>query len=191
MRMAEHLRRRLGALRASSPAGLGAGFSAMPFESATRSGLRGFYVRPIEGIKRPLICVNAATHPVVMASSFWHELGHHLSARLFDSRRRELDLSFSTSYHRHLEDPAETGADMGSVLAAYPRAAAGRLFAPWLRRSVAPDTDSLVGILRPHLRAVSGFDFERRFSAIQNLRYLAAMIHFGNLRWALLSQFEI
>ncbi len=170
---------------------LGAGFNAIPFENANRSGLRGFYVRPIEGLKRPLICVNAATHPVVMASSFWHELGHHLSARLFDDRRRELDLSFSTNYHRHLEDPAETAADMVSVLAAYPRAAAVRLFAPWLRRSLAPDTDSLIATLRPHLHAVSGFDFEGRFSAIQNLRYLAAMIHFGNLRWALLSQFEI
>lgn len=170
---------------------LGAGFNAMPFQTGSRSGLRGFYMRPVEGLKQPIICVNAATHPVVMASSFWHELGHHLSARLFDDHRRELEFSFSTNYSSHLEDGAETAADMVSVLAAYPRPAAKRLFAPWLRLGVAPDTDSLLSTLRPHLHAVSGFDFEGRFSAIQNLRYLAAMIHFGNLRWALLSQFEI
>lgn len=170
---------------------LGAGFNAMPFDDASRSGLRGFYIRRSEVIKRPLICVNAATHPVVMASSFWHELGHHLTARLFDNSSSQLNLSFSTNYHHHLKDPAETAADMVSVLAAYPHSTAIRLFAPWLDQGLAPNADSLVGTLRPHLHSVSGFDFERRFSAIQNLRYLSAMVHFGNLRWALLSEFDI
>jgi hypothetical protein len=172
-------------------AGLGAEFHAIPFTENSRSGLRGFYIRRGEKIRNPLIYVNAAIHPVVMASSFWHELGHHLTARMFDDDRQKLDLSFTTSYHLHLSDPLETSADLFSILVAYPKPVATQLFARWLGDRSAPDVDSLLTTLRPHLRAICGFDVDERFSAADNLRHLAAIIHFGKLRWALLSEFEI
>lgn len=172
-------------------ASAGAQCVAGPFEATQQSRLRGFYLRQAEGIKRPLIWVNTATPQVVTAVSFWHELGHHLTARLFDDCRHELHLSFGINYHLHLRDPLETAADMLSVLAAYPKPAAERLFSRSLKSGVAPDADSLLARLRLYLRSVSGFDFERGARRIDNLRHAAAMIHFGKLRWALLSEFDI
>lgn len=170
---------------------LGAGLNATPFAPDGGTGLRGFYVRQGDGIKRPLIYLNTADHPVVMASAFWHELGHHLTARLFDDQRSELRLSFTTNYHLHLNDPLEASADILPILVGYPKAQATRLFARSLRGGSPPNIDLLVAKLRSHLHSISKFEFDPRFSAIQNLRYLAAMIHCGKLRWALLSEFDI
>lgn len=170
---------------------LGTEFSASRFSHDERSGLRGFYVRQGNGIKRPLICLNTAGHPVVMVSAFWHEVGHHLTSRMFDDRKGEIRLSLTSSYHLHLNDPLETAADVLPTLIAYPRPAAARLFARSLRDGTVPNIAGLVARLRSHLRAISHFEFSEEFSATQNLRYLTAMIHSGKLRWAVLSEFDI
>ncbi len=178
---------RLGQIATS----LGTGFNASPFAHDPRTGLRGFYIRQGGRIRRPLICLNTAGHPVVMISAFWHELGHHLTARMFDDRRRDLALSFATNHHLHLNDPLEAAADILPILVAYPKTRATQLFARSLREESPPDFDLLVAKLRSHLHSISGFEFDARFTATQNLRYLAAMVHCGKLRWALLSEFEI
>lgn len=171
--------------------GLGSGFSASTFAHDGRTGLRGFYIPRSDEMRRPLICLNTAGHPVAMVSAFWHELGHHLTARMFDDRSGELSLSSTTNYHLHLNDPLETTADILPVLVAYPKTLATRLFARSLREGSLPDIGSLVAKLRSHLHSICGFGFNSRFSATENLRYLAAMIHSGKLRWALLSEFEL
>jgi hypothetical protein len=172
-------------------AGLGAGFQASDFNGSSGRGLRGFYVKDGAALKRPLICVNTASHPVAVAAAFWHELGHHLTSRTLDVDHRQPNLSFTSNYHKHLDDPWEAAADIVPVLAAYPKAAARRLFGRFLARGETPDINQLVSKARPHLRFVSGFFFQRRFSAKENLHYLAGMIHYVKLRWVLLAEYGI
>lgn len=169
---------------------LGAGFQASDFNGSNGRGLRGFYVKDDATLKRPLICVNTASHPVAVAAAFWHELGHHLTSRTLDVGH-ELNLSFSSNYHNHVDDPWEIAADMVPVLAAYPKSAARRLFGNFLKRGEAPDFNQLISKAKPHLRSVSGFFFQRRFSAKENLHYLAGMIHYVKLRWVLLAEYGI
>ena len=179
--------RRLAAVAAD----LGARFRASRFEGEGKS-LRGFYVDDPDVSKGPLICVNTACHPVAVASAFWHELGHHLTSRTFDvSHPVELQLSFSSTYEDHLGNPLEIAADILSALAVYPRPVAQRLFRGFGESGGAPNIESLVLKARAHLRSVSGFDFKRGVPATENLQYLAGMIHFIRLRWALLAEYEI
>src|SRR5579863_6029990 len=58
-------------------------FKAAPNEGDDGLALRGFYVTRKEGIlKRPLIYVNTAHHPLAISSTFCHEVGHHMSSEL-------------------------------------------------------------------------------------------------------------
>jgi len=169
---------------------LGAHLRTERFEGDAGKSLRGFYIDDRAVAKSPLICVNTASHPVAVASAFWHEVGHHLSSRVFgaaDGARLSLD----SSYAEHLDQPAEIAADVVSTLAAYPRKAARRLFSRFVKAGTVPNTDALLTAARAHLRAVAGFDFQRGVRASENLRYLAGMIHFIQLRWVLFSEYEI
>jgi len=58
-------------------------FNAAPNEGDDGLALRGFYVTRQEGmLKRPLIYVNTAHHPLAVSSTFCHEVGHHLSSEI-------------------------------------------------------------------------------------------------------------
>ncbi len=176
-------------------ADMGVVLQANPFEGSTGRALRGFYVDDGELLKRPLIGVNTAGHPVSVAAAFWHEIGHHLTNRLWGCHHEQLNLNFGMNYQEHLKDPREIGADMVMVLAAYPNAAARRLFGERDSDNVGPeqeqDHDRLVSKVIPHFRALTGFEFEARFSAKINLHYLAGIIHAAKLRRALLLGFDI
>jgi hypothetical protein len=169
---------------------LGARFQAGRFEGEAGRSLRGFYIDDPGISRRPLICVNAANHPVAVASAFWHELGHHLTNRTFDVSL-PLQLSFSSSYEDHLGNPLEIAADMVSALAVYPKPVAQHLFGGFVKTGKAPDIDGLVSIAKMHLRSVAGFDFQPSVPATENLHYLAGMMHFISLRWALFSEYKI
>jgi hypothetical protein len=169
---------------------LGVRFQAERFEGEAGKSLRGFYVDDRSISKSPLICVNTANHPVAVASAFWHEMGHHLIDHAFDVSH-PTQLAFSSSYEDHLGNPLEIGADMVSVLAAYPRPAAQQLFGGFVNAGRTPDIDTLVSKARTHLRRVAGYDFQLGAPATENLHYLAGMIHFINLRWCLFSEYEI
>ncbi len=170
---------------------LGAQFKASSFSDARGRELRGFYVGKGYSVRRPLICVNTAHHAVAVATAFWHEVGHHLTTRMIEKRRQPATSFFSTDYQAHLTDPLELIADMIVVLSAYPKALAERLFATFLQRGEAPDVDDIVSRARTHLRSVSGFHFDHQFSATENLHYLAGMIHYAKLRWALLTEYQV
>jgi hypothetical protein len=75
-------------------ADMGVILQANPFEGSTGRALRGFYVDDGELLKRPLIGVNTAGHPVSVAAAFWHEVGHHLTNRLWGSQHQQLNLNF-------------------------------------------------------------------------------------------------
>jgi hypothetical protein len=169
---------------------LGVRFQARRFEGAAGKSLRGFYVDDRSVLRNPLICVNSANHPVAVASAFWHEMGHHLTSHAFDASH-PLQLSFSSSYEDHLENPLEIAADTVSALAAYPRPAAQHLFGEFVKTGKAPDIDTLVSRARTHLRTAAGYDFQLGAPARENLHYLAGMMHFIRLRWVLFSEYEI
>jgi hypothetical protein len=165
----------------------GAELRARPFTGAEGLSLRGFYAKNQIHGRRPLICVNSAHHPAAIGTAFWHELGHHLSARTLGERRGPVNLSFSTDYAQHLDDPIEIIADLLVCLPGYPKPVARRLFA-------ASDGGPIDGILaktRVHLRKVAAFEFEPQTPATENLHYLAGMIHYVKLRFALMAQYDI
>lgn len=169
---------------------LGARFQTGRFEGEDGKSLRGFYIDDPSISKGPLICVNTANHPVAVASAFWHELGHHLTSHAFDVSH-PAQLSFSSNFEDHLDNPLEIAADMISTLAAYPKPAARRLFGEFLKTGTAPDIGGLVLKARTHLRSVAGFDFQPEVPATENLHYLAGMMHLIRLRWVLFSEYEI
>jgi hypothetical protein len=171
---------------------LGAVLKAKPLDDSRGRALRGFYVGDRVLVGKPLIYVNTADHPVRVAAAFWHEVGHHLVKRIFDSRRAQTRLSLSPVYQTHLDDPEEIVADMLLVLACYPHHAALRLFdSAASTKPLNQEPGRLVARARPYIRAVSGWDFEKKRTAAENLERLTGMIHFAKLRATLLSDFEI
>jgi len=170
---------------------LGVVLQANPFKGSDATGLRGFYVNEAELLKRPLIWVNTAGHPTAMAASFWHEVGHHLTNRVWGIRHHPVSLSFGASYRDDLADPKEIAADMVRVLAGYPKTTAKHLFGGSDLAALSRDADRLVSAARPHMRAVMGFDFQSRFTPKENLYYLGGIIHVAKLRTTLLSEYDI
>jgi hypothetical protein len=169
---------------------LGTEFRANTYKGPAGRSLRGFYVEREAG-KRPLIVVNTAHHPLAVNSAFWHEVGHHLTARLLHWQERSPRLSFGGDYHEHLNDSRELVADVLVSLAYYPNSAAQRMFGTLLQGGSAEKTSKVVSRARVHLQSVSGFNFNNRIPATENLHYLAGMIHYAELRLALLAEYDI
>jgi len=172
---------------------LGANFKGTTFAGREGSKLHGFYAK--DGRGRPLICVNTAHHTAAVAAAFWHEMGHHLTARILDTRWEPVELSFGAEYDQHLEKPMEVVADMLVCLAAYPKPVARRLFASALQ-SESPGrksllTDEALSKSRAHLRMLTGLDFADEIPTDDKLDYLAGMIHFVKLRLALLARYGL
>ena len=168
---------------------LGAVLDARSFGSGPDARrLRGFYVGRGDSRKRPIICLNTATHRVGTAAAFWHEMGHHLTHRIFDESG-DLTLSFGTNYQEHLQDPGEIVADLVFVLGCYPKRAARRLFGQ--QRAGKPNVDRLISRATGYVRRVTGYDFEPDLSGGENLYRLAGMLYVAKLRSALLRGYDI
>ena len=171
-------------------------FKAEPYEGDEGLSLRGFYVTRRKGmLKRPLIYVNTAYHPVAVSTTFCHEVGHHVSAGLFGPDAQPMHFFFDTDYNSHLEDPNELAADVVVSIAAYPEPIARKIFAtPWNWGLVARAKNLPEAALREvqrRLRSVYGFDLIRHIPAAQQLHYLLGMIHYAKLRWALLAEYDL
>src|ERR1700674_1797618 len=165
--------RRLAKVAAS----LGAVLDARSFEGPQGRTLRGFYVNDRTVLKRPMICLNTAGHPIGVVAAFWHEIGHHLTREIFGYHHGRLNLSFRSNYQDHLESPEETIADAVMVLAAYPHAAARRLFGGSEREKANRQVGLLASRALRHLRSVAGVEFPTRAPEYENLRILAGTIH--------------
>ena len=74
-------------LLANVASSLGLKFRANPFDGPGGAGLRGFYVAT-KALKQPLVCLNKGHRRTAINSAFWHEMGHHLTARLLSRRKR-------------------------------------------------------------------------------------------------------
>lgn len=175
-------------------ASLGADFRIAKLPWPSGLALWGFYLSRGTGLqKRPLICVNAAHHRTAAAMAFGHELGHHVTARLFGTRPHPPLPSLHSGFESHLDDPLELAADISVSLAMYPRDAAMKFF-----REIERETTAGVEP-RPGsgTRAAAG-DFWRQtgldrasLSADQKVQYQASSIHYTRLRRALLDQYGI
>ena len=175
---------------------LGLNFRAAPYAGDDGLALRGFYVTRKEGmLKRPLIYVNTAHHPLAVSSTFCHEVGHHMSAELLGSESELVHFFFDADYATHLEQPHELAADVMVSFAAYPEPIARKIFeVPWKWGLVARAkdlTEAALSEVRGHLKRIYGFDLMERIPASQQLNYLSGMIHFAKLRWALLAEYDI
>jgi hypothetical protein len=172
-------------------------FKASPNVGEDGLALRGFYVTRKESIlKRPLIYVNTAHHPLAVSSTFCHELGHHLSSELLGrDEDTPVHFFFDADYAAHLEEPGELAADVMVSIAGYPEPVARKIFAtPWQWGLVAKAkdlTEAALAEVRGHLRKAYGFDVMDLIAANQRLHYLSGMIHYAKLRWALLAEYDI
>src|SRR5271155_4801428 len=122
---------RIGSMREFEERASDLGAELRIAKMAWPSGLAvlGFYLGSDSGLdNRPLICLNGAHHPAAVATAFLHEVGHHVTARLFSSRDVTVRLSRQTGYDAHLTDPRELAADVLVSLGVYPRTMAERLF---------------------------------------------------------------
>jgi hypothetical protein len=171
-------------------------FKAAPNEGDDGLALRGFYVTRKEGIlKRPLIYVNTAHHPLAVASTFCHEVGHHMSSEILGEKEdTPVHFFFDADYASHLEEPDELGADVMVSIAGYPEPIARRIFATEWEGLVAKakdlSEDALLDV-RGHLKKAYNFELTDQIPAAQMLHYLSGMIHYAKLRWALLVEYDI
>ena len=182
--------------QAQLAAQLGLHFKAAPHTDSEGLALRGFYVNKLqEVLKRPLIYVNTAHPPVVVSTTFCHELGHHFAADILEPRHQKVHLFFDADYSEHLSDPAELAADVLVSLAGYPRPVASKIFPQTMDWRLVASTRSLSDAafseIRAHLKKVYGFDLSAGISPRQTLNHLAGVIHYAKLRWALLAEYDI
>jgi hypothetical protein len=172
-------------------------FKASPNAGEDGLALRGFYVTRKDGIlKRPLIYVNTAHHPIAVSSTFCHEVGHHMSSELLGGdKETPVHFFFDADYASHLEEPSELAADAMVSIAGYPEPVARKIFAtPWKWGLVARAkdmTEAALAEVRGHLKKAYGFDVMELIAANQRLHYLSGMIHYAKLRWALLAEYDI
>jgi hypothetical protein len=171
-------------------------FKAAPYGGDEGLALRGFYVTRTRGLlKRPLIYVNTAHHPLAVSTTFCHELGHHVCSELFGLTQQTVHFFFDADYAAHLGEPGELAADVMVSLAGYPAPTARKIFAtPWDWGVVARAkklTEAAFDEVRGHLKKVYGFNLMERIPANQRLHYLSGMIHYAKLRWALLAEYDL
>jgi hypothetical protein len=172
-------------------------FNAAPNEGDVGMALRGFYVNREEGsLKRPLIYVNTAHHPLAVSSTFLHEVGHHMSSEILGGdEHTPVHFFIDADYASHLQEPAELAADVMVSIAGYPEPIARKIFATaWEWGLVAQAknlTEAALHEVRRHLKKAYGFDLTEQIPAPQMLQYLSGMIHFAKLRWALLAEYDI
>jgi hypothetical protein len=169
---------------------------ARPYTGPEGLALRGFYVeRKRAVLKRPLIYVNTAHHPGAVATTFYHELGHHLTSEIFGAPEEPVHFFFDADYASHLDDPVELSADVLCSLRAYPQPFAREIFAsPWrwglVARTGKLPEDVFERVFK-HVSSRFGLDLGAPIPARQRLNYLAGMIHYAKLRWALLAEYDL
>ncbi len=174
-------------------------FSSAPYRKRGGFAVRGFYVKSVASLGKPLIYVNSAHHLLVVGTAFCHEVGHHLTGDMFrasDAAPRASRMFFGTEYSAHMDDPVEMAADIMVSLAGYPKPIARQIFRAASARSgiVLPfgaRGSQAFDTVREHLRTRYGFDFTLALPPSRKLHYLTGMIHYAHLREALLAEYDL
>jgi hypothetical protein len=170
---------------------------ASPHALGDGLALRGFYIARKDGLlERPLIYLNTAYHPLMVSSTFCHELAHHICSELLNGGEdTHVRLLCDANHASHLKDPKELAADVMVSIACYAEPVARKIFAtPWKWGLVGKTKDmneAALAEVRGHLKKAYGFDLTELATANQRLQYLSAMIHYAKLRWALLAVHDV
>ncbi len=175
---------------------LGADFriARMPWPSGL--AVFGFYLGSDSGLdKRPLICLNGAHHPAAVALAFLHEMGHHVTAKLFSTRNESVQLSRQTGYDAHLSDARELAPDVLVSLGVYPRNIAAKLFdVPAAPKNPAKANERLesaaaakavAALARRYGLDLGTLPIQKRF------QYQAGLVHFTRLRQAIFEEYGL
>ena len=108
---------------------LGIDFKLAKFEGPKGLALMGFYADKLGPSRRPLIYVNTAHHPAAIGAVFSHEMGHHLTAKIFASQEDHAAYLTYTAFGDHLSDAPELAADCLVSLGVFPKDTARKMFA--------------------------------------------------------------
>jgi hypothetical protein len=171
-------------------------FQGTPFTGPEGLALRGFFLDREESLKRPLIYVNTAHHPVAVAASFFHEIGHLVASQVFDDRGKRVHLFIDADFLAHFDDLEELAADIVLTLVAYPAPIARRIFAePWnwgVLDKTTELSDQVFAQVSEYFRCSFGVSLAAaKLPARRKLNYLAGMIHFAKLRSTLLAEYDL
>jgi len=171
---------------------LGIDFKLAKFDGPKGLALMGFYAGKLGPSRRPLIYVNTAHHPAAIGAVFSHEMGHHLTAKIFASQSEHAAYMTYTAFADHLREPEELAADCLVSLGVFPEATARKIFAVESRPSDrAKPVEPLFERVSNYVQARYGFSPDARLPVLKKLPYLAGMIYYANLRKALLDEYEI
>jgi len=177
-------------------------FASLPWKEGL--SLLGFYVGKIDRVRmRPLIFVNTAHHPAVVGVALDHEMGHHLTSKIFASDERAHLLS-QTGLEEHLAEPAELAADTLVSLGIFPAPIARTLLDGAGRpsasnQSVEPSDPAMAKLLEytqtdpitfQNIANHYHFRFDQIRGVKERFQALAAFVHYTKLRRALLDEYN-
>jgi hypothetical protein len=174
---------------------IGVDFKLARLSGKTGLALLGFYVRKTgRRGARPIIFVNTAHHPAIIGAALAHEMGHHLTARLFDSSEASAPLFSSTGFLEHLTDPAELAADTLVSLASMPASVARARSATTKQVGDAQGNDDLhdpaPAQLFEYLVERYGLRGNMIGGSEKKVQTFAAVVHYTKLRRALWDVYE-
>jgi hypothetical protein len=171
--------------------GVGVDFKFASLSWKEGLSLLGFYAKKLDGPgRRPLIFVNTAHHPAIVGAALDHEMGHHLTSRIFGSPERTHPLSV-TGFIEHLSEPAELAADTLVSLGIFPAAIARELFRGGAQKEDENLPAAIVNQVSPYIASRYDLRIEQIRGAQKKLHALAALVHYTNLRRALLDEYDI
>ena len=167
-------------------------FANLPWKEGL--SLLGFYVNKIDRVRtRPLIFVNTAHHPAVVGVALDHEMGHHLTSRIFAANDGPHLLS-QTGFEEHLAEPTELAADILVSLGIFPVPIARTLFSGANPVAARKRPDALSGRgfaeLLEYIANRYGLRFEHIGGVNRRFQTLAGLVHYTKLRRALLDEYN-
>ena len=166
-------------------------FASLPWKGGL--SLLGFYVDKIDRVRtRPLIFVNTAHHPALVGIALDHEMGHHLTSKIFAADKHTHLLS-QTGFEEHLAEPAELAADTLVSLGMFPAPIARSLLgsdgrAAAHNRSIGLSDPVFVRVV-VYIANRYGFRFDQIRGVKKRFQALAALVHYTKLRRALLEEY--
>jgi hypothetical protein len=154
--------------------------------------LLGFYLTKTDSQHgRPLIFVNTAHHPALVGLALDHEMGHHLTSRIFATAEDTTHLLALTGFKEHLADPVELAADTLVSFGIFPAPIARTLFDR--TRGGGTDKglpDEVFAKVLGYIANRYSFRFELIGTADKKFQTLVALVHYTKLRRALLDEYH-